>query len=385
MRKYIFLTIPILALIVVSAPRAHASFNGYTYQRTITVSSTLVAPSGTSLSSFPIEVSSTLSDMKSVANGGTIQNLSTSTVSGITVPDDLIFSTSTTCNATSSWEIEKYVSSTGEIEAWVNNGALSSSTGLTFYECYANSSITTFQASTTKVWDSNYIGVYHFPSSNGYGLKDSTANNNNLANNATSTSVAGQIDGGAAFNGSSYLTATLNIGIGVVNTIEGWLNSTVNNAQDYMAMLEGGAEALTGQNNGSSIGADCFFGSAFVCNGSAFTTGQWYQFANTRNGSAASGYIMYINGNPVQVTTRASTDGTSTTLFIGANTSAGSKWNGNLDEIRVSNIVRSQDWIKTGYNNGINPSNFLAISNAVSGAATPPTRRIGHGIIRPNR
>jgi hypothetical protein len=34
---------------------------------------------------------------------------------------------------------------------------------------------------------------------------------------------------------------------------------------------------------------------------------------------------------------------------------------GTIDEIRISNIVRSPSWISTSYNNQNNPSNFLSV------------------------
>jgi hypothetical protein len=38
-------------------------------------------------------------------------------------------------------------------------------------------------------------------------------------------------------------------------------------------------------------------------------------------------------------------------------------FDGIIDEVRVSNVVRSDCWIKTGYSNQNNPSTFYTVGN----------------------
>ncbi len=40
-------------------------------------------------------------------------------------------------------------------------------------------------------------------------------------------------------------------------------------------------------------------------------------------------------------------------------------WNGYIDELRISAVARSQDWLQTGYNNANDPNTFYTIGNEV--------------------
>lgn len=352
-----------------SALPAHAI--SWTYYRSITVTSTTSIASGTN-ANFPMLVSSTLASWKSSSNGGNIQNLVTAPNGGQAAAD-LVFATST-ANCTSgnylNFETESYSSSTGALIDWVNVPSLSA--GSVIYACYDASSVNTDQSHPSSTWNSNYVGVFHL-ATNGF-LKDSTSFGATLTIHGSATTTTGTIDGAATFNGSTdYLTATLGTGVGTVNTVEGWLNSSANNAQDFMLQMQGGTEALTGKNDGTNFGNDCFFGSAYVCYNNPFTVGTWYQFANTRNAATTNGYTMFVNGAQVAQTTRSFADGTSTVVYIGANTSAGSLWQGKLDEIRISKSIFAPSWITTEYNNQSSPSTFYAVGSetAFAGASSP--------------
>src|SRR5205823_956562 len=99
---------------------AAAASNGYQFYRSITVTSTASVASST-LTNFPMLVSSTISSWATTGNGGKIQNLCTAKNGG-KEPCDLVFATSSgNCNATPlNFETERYVSSTGELADWVN-------------------------------------------------------------------------------------------------------------------------------------------------------------------------------------------------------------------------------------------------------------------------
>jgi hypothetical protein len=65
---------------------------------------------------------------------------------------------------------------------------------------------------------------------------------------------------------------------------------------------------------------------------------------------------------------------------------ASSYLNGALDEVRISNIARSADWIKTEYNNQKSPSTFyaygaLGINGRQSSSAAPvPAVKVRGGV-----
>ena len=81
---------------------------------------------------------------------------------------------------------------------------------------------------------------------------------------------------------------------------------------------------------------------------------------------SATQFTIYIDGVPVAKT--AVTTGTATsplTGLFGTQIAQHQPWttffNGTLDELRISNILRSSNWISTEYNNQNNPGTFLTV------------------------
>jgi hypothetical protein len=132
----------------------------YAFVRSITLDHTKCG-SGDS-TNFPVLVSITAQTwLKTVANGGNIQN--TATVNSITVPTDLVFASDQVLSSLLSWEVEFYDAVAGTIIAWVKVATVSSSTDTVFYVGYGDSGVTTFQGGALgAAWDSHYIAIYHF-------------------------------------------------------------------------------------------------------------------------------------------------------------------------------------------------------------------------------
>ena len=95
--------------------------------------------------------------------------------------------------------------------------------------------------------------------------------------------------------------------------------------------------------------------------------GQWYCLVGTYDGSSSSnGIKLYLNG--LRVDDTVATLGTYTAmenspkpLYIGK---YGTQYlDGMVDEVRISNTVRSSNWIQTSYNNQNNPHGFHNIGD----------------------
>lgn len=92
--------------------------------------------------------------------------------------------------------------------------------------------------------------------------------------------------------------------------------------------------------------------------------GAWHHLVATINGTTGK---IYKNGiEAVSGTVNAAVDASSTIQMGRFNNSY--FFNGSLDEVRISNAVRSADWIKTEYNNQSDPSSFISVSSE----ETPP-------------
>jgi hypothetical protein len=99
------------------------------------------------------------------------------------------------------------------------------------------------------------------------------------------------------------------------------------------------------------------------------TIGEWHHIAWTE---ASHGLRkIFMNGNlDAQGKYEASIWSETSNTYLGLNphgSSGNRKVDGVLDEVRVSNIARSEDWISTTYNNQNDPMNFYIIGPEESG------------------
>ena len=97
----------------------------YTYYREITIDPNNVPGD---LTDFPFLFNTSHADLKTVANGGKIENTASGGASGsLTIPADLVFSPSQDGSDPYDFEVEKYDPATGELIAHVRIPSLSSS------------------------------------------------------------------------------------------------------------------------------------------------------------------------------------------------------------------------------------------------------------------
>ena len=266
-------------------------------------------------------------------------------------------------------------------------GTLSSSTNTTFYVYYGNSTVSAYPEDyaygAQNVWDSNYQAVYHMnqdPSGGAPQILDSTANSFDATSAGTMLTgdlVAGQLGNALDFDGTDDLLDTNTSffsGTGV-RTISAWVNPTV--------FATNGADRIFGQDSASATAGlryavtleDDTIGINYrthrVISGTTLSTGTWYHVsvvvpsATTMTGNdliyidSVSQTLSDANSTTVALNTSA------TDFFIGSDGS--NEANAILDEVRVSNIARSADWITAEYNNqnsgiygvGSDQTNFL--------------------------
>ena len=336
------------------------------YSRKMTIDHTKCGSSDSSV--FPVLVSITAQTyLKTVANGGKIQN--TTTVNGITVPTDLLFSSDANGINLYPWEIESYDGTAGTLVAWVLLPTVSHSADTVFYMLYSSAGITGFQGGVQGgVWNTGYAAVWH--------MSDNAANTTvfdwspnanagtNQANTSTKTATA-QIDGGLSYNGSSdYTTVANSTSMNVTGniTISGWIKSSVAVNEH---IIGGYNTSSPFQGYGIRLGSvsnslEFWQGSSWVPATSVYDLGSWVYFAVTCDGSTAR---FYRNGATDGTGASANPASFAGTRAIAARADglAASLFNGTLDEIRISTLVRSADWILTEYNNQNSPSTFITI------------------------
>jgi len=324
------------------------SSNTFSYQRTVVINHAQVP--NTDQTNFPVVISVTDPALASASNGGHVVN-----------PNgyDLVFTSDASCQAVLNYEIESWNPATGQLIAWVQVPLLSHTTDTVIQLCYGNSAITTNQSNQTGTWDPNYVGVWHFPNGTTLSVADSTHRNTAVNNGATAG--AGQIDGAAAFNGSNQSIDASNFNLGSTSvTAEAWVKSSTLTSQnglllnkepvnqDWNFLVESGNIRCRGASGNFQVSAPTPSNNA------------WHHLVCIVSGGTAT---IYVDGKQVATGGTAGLANTTNTLDIGRYSGSGGGYyfSGSMDEVRVSNVARSTDWINAEYNNQSSPGSFYTI------------------------
>ena len=288
-------------------------------------------------------------------------------------------------------EIESYSSGTGALVAWVRVPTLTSSANNTVYLYYGYASATD-QQNAPGVWDANYVGVWHLdesPANGVAGHDESTGNptdgtplNFNGAVGSRTNGV-GQIDGADELDGvddrvDAGSDAVLD-DLGPL-TISAWVKPDTYGASNAPTVIRkdsgsGSGRWLFGIDNTApeSNSLEFLKGHTTTTLDVASATGvivigAWQQVVATWDGSVnVSGVHLYVNG--LETAYGATQAGVGTPIsdaienvVFGAAGDGTSALHGSIDEVHISNTVRSADWIQTEYNNQNSPGvgGFLA-------------------------
>lgn len=262
-------------------------------------------------------------------------------------------------------EIESYNSSSGALVAWVKMPSLNN--GTSFYMFYGKSGVSSPSNPSSAVWDNNYKGVWHLNGST-LSVVDSTGQNSCSNNGATATT--GKADGGANFvrTSSQYIDCGTGLDISGAITLSVWLKATSFPA-DYVSPLNR-PSTLNAQwgilfpNSGGTWIPHTSYSDASAMSGNVITTGSWFNLAYSRP-TPVGGYstlVAYQNGSSVgTIHSYVASADTTNHASMGRDPVNSRYFDGSLDEVRISDIARSADWIKTEYNNQNSPSTFMSV------------------------
>lgn len=345
----------LLTIFWMIATTSSAQISGYTNRFKAHINASEVSGS-TSLSNFPVLVNLTNNNLRHTSSGGQVQN-----INGY----DIAF---TSANGTTllSHQIEEYNPTTGELTFWVRFPSLSAITDTQFYIYFGNLAVSS-NPSNTNVWDSNYKMVLHLNETGTAPLTifDAAGEGTNGSDNGT-VSVTGQIAGGRNFNGNNDRIVIADNGVSPLDisgniTISFWLN---------IANRNNGPDILTKGDylNGYSIWTNNLGAIQFQINNDPLSSsngelnnGTWTYLSFTR--ASNGNRVMYKNGSSI------ASDNSNESFNVDDEDvylSTASFWpfRGFMDEVRISNITRSADWIATEFNNQNNPGNFIDLENA---------------------
>lgn len=361
MRKFL----AIIGLLIICSNQLSGQFNpcSWNFRKRITFDPTKVIGS-TDLTDFPALITFTAdANLKTTSNGGHVQNSN---------GYDIVFTAEDGVTKLDH-ELNGYSPTTGSLTAWVKIPVLSTSIKTYIYMYYGNSSITTNQ-STSNTWSNGYVGVWHFDNSLNNTTSVSGLNGTNLGTSNSTTAKFNQsrdFDQGSSeyihvtpFNSAYNLTSAI--------TVSGWLRLTAVNRDQKIAGTQddvsGGWKFGVFSDNKLEFeirnSSNSPFLSRSASGGTALSINTWYYVVGQYS-DAGDAIITYLNGNVDRnLGTTASCAPSAGTMKIGREPFANTAYlDGQLDELRLSNVVRSADWIATEYQNQNSPSTFYSISS----------------------
>lgn len=284
----------------------------------------------------------------------------------------------TTSDGTTEVAIEVVAIDTGGNTGEVHFKApsLSSTTDTVFYVYYGNASASAYSASATygsqNVWDSNYKGVWHLSGN----FNDSTANGYNLTATGSPGDTTGKLGNAKSFVATTKYASIANAsstGLNITGslTIESWCYPTdLAGAwgHNYVLARRSGSPDSGYFINSSSGSFPVFYLSGIstvnYTGTHALTSSAWNFLVGVYD-QTNSIVKLLVNTLKDQATSVTGTLVAATNpldLALNSNNSA-EGFDGNLDEIRISNIARSENWLTTQYNNQNSASTFYTIGS----------------------
>jgi hypothetical protein len=344
----------------------------YDWRKPVTIDRTMLGPSCTTpLLGFPVLVSLTDPDLRTLANGGRVRSAS---------GHDVVFRTAS--GLPLDHEVETYLPATGQLVAWVRLPSLSPFADTTIYVHYGNAAVTLPTENPAGVWDTSFRAVYHLdqvPTGAAGDTLDSTANANHgqTVNMEAGDAVGGRIGPGLLFDGggSSELVEvpdSLSLDVTGDFTLSAWVRpDSIAPSPSFFGVVSksgGGANAY-----GAFVDRSPFVPTARVDTVTLPATanpgpvaGTWYHYAVVFD-DAANQLRFYWNGAALGsvVTTAATPPVNASTLQIGAE-GWDDYWLGMLDEVRVQGVARSACWIETESRNQSAPGTYVTPGTEVT-------------------
>ncbi len=339
-------------------PGPSVSSSGYSFYRTITIDHTKCG--ATNSTDFPVLVSGTYTYLKTVGNGGLVTN-----ASGY----DIAFYADSAGASILDFELVYYDATTGTVEFWVRVPTVSHTVDTVIYMFYANPSISTYQGNTNGTWNSGFGGVYHLPDGSTLGFADSTSNANNLSGINSPAAAAGQIDGGMLTDaaGNKYAEMPNSASLEFTTfTIDFWVKSTGGGfnpvfdpllSKDNLSVRYWGTWVIS-----NKLYIEFPLAGGNWSGNTSLPTATWLKATYTYDGTDVR---IYLNG-AIDMTpaSHSFTDGNAVVaIMVGRR--ANQYITATFDEVRFSNVARSDDWILTEYNNESSPSTFYTVGSAV--------------------
>lgn len=349
---------------------------GYQYTSPLPVTGAQV-PGGPHVD-FPFLISITDDRFRTFGNGGRIQHSSgfdwrPLDDDGVTFLDH---------------EMESFNGTTGTITAWARKPSMSSTS--TPSCTYGNSAISVSQENVTGVWNSAYKGVWHLGEASSPTLDSTSGASSGTQSGGVTFGATGKIGKALSFDGNDDSISLGNTpvplrGLSAADfSIFTWINPTSCGLNNLGTIIDGFVSAVGGwymliRNVSGSVKRLQFgVGSATADANSttvdnAIALGAWQQIGLVFSHSTRK-ITIYVNAAVQTLGTQVAAGAdpgseASSPVHIGNHASATDRtFDGLIDELRISNVARSADWITAEYYQ-VPASGFLTLGAEVALAA----------------
>ncbi|MFO7676948.1 MAG: DUF2341 domain-containing protein [Thermoplasmatota archaeon] len=257
-------------------------------------------------------------------------------------------------------EIELFNSTSGELVCWVNVSSLSSTLDTKIWMYFGNSDASN-QENIHDVWDDNYVGVWHLNETSGNAIDSTVNNNDGTLVNTPIQGMDGKIGKAYSFDGADgdYIELGNNNmprTDGAV-TLEAWAYyplGTTPGTENLVLINDGSGAAIQLGFRNTAV-TTWLWGGSIIVDSSLPGSGEWHHYAFTTDGT---NHYLYVNGDQTDTSTVSLQSAATTEARINTE-DWGETFDGSIDEVRVSNIARNSNWIKTSYNNINSLDDFL--------------------------
>jgi hypothetical protein len=247
----------------------------------------------------------------------------------------------------------------GSSYVWVNVTQIDSSSSTDYIWMYYGNSGALDVQDVSGTYDASYVGVWHLNETSGNALDSTSNDNDGTESGGVIYNSPGKMDGSMTFDGSDdVINATDDPSLEPSNiTVSLWIkrDGDQNNWAKILAKGDDGSapygsykfefDALDETTIVWHLGFTD--DTSQTISMTPINDAQWYNVVGTYNGTQQSAYLNGIL--PYSMTPGKAIKYDGIALGIGSVIDNSNGFNGTIDEVRISNVVRSADWIMAQY------------------------------------
>ena len=241
------------------------------------------------------------------------------------------------------YHIERFDAQTQIALVWVRVPRLTGGAATDKIFLYYGNKSATAASDPAGTYDTNQALVYHFGAAKGT-PQDSTAYKSEPTTFDAEVNQASLIGAGARFSGAQTIsvpaTGAVHLAAGKGLTVSAWVKFEGAESDAYVAQLaDQGKEIVLGINGTQAFAR---YNGATVTQNGQLTAGEWHHLALTIGDGHLSLMVDGADGGRAD----AQAQDIGGVLTIGGSTAKANYYTGEIDELEVSNVARSTDWLK---------------------------------------